>query len=224
MLRVRGLKKAYPLNRRERVLFEDLSFDVAPGERLAVLGRNGQGKSTLIKILGGVLRPNAGTVSWGDMSSSWPLSHGGGFQGSLTGYDNVKFIARVYKKPFEEILAKTEGFAELGESLSMPVKYYSSGMRARLAFGTSLAIEFDCYLIDEVISAGDISFQAKAQDEIFGKRATRTFIIASHALEFIRETCSRAIVIESGRAKLFDDIGLAVDIYSAIGARTADAA
>ena len=153
--------------------------------------------------------PTAGTVSWGDMSSSWPLSHGGGFQGSLTGFDNIKFISRVYQKPFKEILAKTEGFAELGESLAMPIKYYSSGMRARLAFGCSLAIEFDCYLIDEVISAGDLRFGKKAEEEIFGKRATRTFIIASHALDFLKDTCSRAIVIESGRAKIFDDVALA---------------
>ncbi len=190
---------------------------------MAVLGRNGQGKSTLIKILGGVLLPTTGVVTW-QMTNSWPLGLDGGFQGSLTGLDNIRFISRIYQRPFEEIFAFTEDFAELGKAMYMPMKHYSSGMRARLSFGISLAIEFDCYLIDEVISVGDASFRSKCEGELFGKRAHRSFIIASHDLGFIRSTCTRAIIIEKGRAKIFDDIDLAVDIFNAIGARPQDAA
>jgi capsular polysaccharide transport system ATP-binding protein len=194
------------LHGRPRTLFHDLSFSLADGERLAVLGRNGQGKSTLIKILGGVQQQTAGSVSWGTTSSSWPLGFGGAFQGSLTGMDNIRFISRIYRRPIEEIIRKTEDFAELGEALTQEVRYYSTGMRARLAFGLSLAIDFDCYLIDEVIAAGDENFRRKCNHELFNTRAGRSFIIASHDLTFIKETCGRAIVIESGEAKLFDDV------------------
>ncbi|MHB8530311.1 MAG: ABC transporter ATP-binding protein [Caulobacteraceae bacterium] len=215
MLSVRGLSKVYPLAGRPRTLFENLSFDVEPGAKLGILGRNGQGKSTLIKILGGVLWPTAGTVEW-RMTNSWPIGLGGGFQGSLTGLDNIRFVSRIYNKPAEAMIAQTETFAELGRALTMPVKYYSSGMRARLAFGISLAIEFDCYLIDEVIAVGDASFREKCELELFGKRAHRTFIIASHDLAFMKATCDRAIIIDNGRAKWFDNADVAVDVYASL--------
>ena len=161
MLTVEGLGKRYG-GANGHSLFEDLSFSLPPGGRLAVLGRNGQGKSSLIKILGGVLAPSSGRVSWG-MSPSWPLGFAGGFQGSLTGLDNIRFISRIYGQPIEEMIRRTDDFAELGEALRQPLKHYSSGMRARLAFGLSLAIEFDCYLIDEVIAVGDSAFQRRCQ-------------------------------------------------------------
>lgn len=215
MLTVEGLGMAYggPAG---RVLFEDLSFSMAPKGRLAVIGRNGQGKSSLIKILGGVLAPSRGRVTWG-MSASWPLGFAGGFQGSLTGLDNIRFISRIYGQPIEETVRRTDEFAELGEALRQPLKHYSSGMRARLAFGLSLAIEFDCYLIDEVIAVGDSAFQRKCQHELFNRRSDRAFIIASHDLTLISRTCDRAIIIEDGQAKLFDDIGVAVEIARGLG-------
>jgi capsular polysaccharide transport system ATP-binding protein len=215
MLIVRKLAKHFLRNGEPRYLFRDLSFELPRRGRLAVLGRNGQGKSTLIKILGGVLQPTSGVVDW-NMSASWPLGFSGGFQGGMTGLDNIKFLARIYQREPEALLDRVEDFAELGDALTMPVKYYSSGMRARLAFGLSLAIEFDCYLIDEVIAVGDVLFRRKCEEELFGRRADRSFIIASHDLQFIRQTCQKAIVVEGGRAKLFPDIGLAIDICRAI--------
>jgi capsular polysaccharide transport system ATP-binding protein len=215
MLVARGLTKVYPLDGRPRTLFRDLSFDLERSGRLALLGRNGQGKSTLIKILGGVVAPTAGYAKWA-MSCSWPLGFGGAFQGGMTGLDNIRFLARIYRRPAKEMIERVDDFAALGKALGMPMKYYSSGMRARLAFGLSIAIEFDCYLIDEVISVGDVLFRERCEQELFNARADRAFIIASHDLEFLRKTCSRAIVIESGRAKMFDDINLAIDVYVAI--------
>jgi capsular polysaccharide transport system ATP-binding protein len=200
-----------------RLLFQHLSFTLPKAGRIGVLGRNGQGKSTLIKILGGILMPTAGRVDW-SMSPSWPLGFGGGFQGGMTGLDNIRFISRIYDQPLEPVIQATEDFAQLGEALKMEVKYYSSGMRARLAFGLSLAIEFDCYLIDEVIAVGDAGFQAKCQDELFGRRADRAFVIASHDLAFIHRTCDRAIIIDDGRAQLFEDVGLAINVYAALAA------
>lgn len=215
MLIVRNLAKHYPLNGRPNELFRDLSFELPVGGRLALLGRNGQGKSTLIKILGGVVQPNAGSTHW-RMSCSWPLGFGGGFHGGMTGLDNIRFIARIYQRPIKGLIDRVDRFAELGEALTMPMKHYSSGMRARLAFGLSLAIEFDCYLIDEIIAVGDAAFTKRCEEELFGNRADRAFVIASHDLEFLRNHCSQAIVIESGRAKLFNDINTAIEVYTAI--------
>src|SRR5579862_2078565 len=148
VLTATGLTQRFFLHGKPRVLFHDLSFSLARGGRLAILGRNGQGKSTLIKILGGVQEPTAGRVNW-ELTPSWPLGFIGGFQGSLTGLDNILFISRIYRRSSAEIIRRTEEFAELGPALTQPMKQYSTGMRARLAFGLSLAVEFDCYLIDE---------------------------------------------------------------------------
>jgi capsular polysaccharide transport system ATP-binding protein len=214
VLVVRKLAKHFMRDGRPHRLFRDLSFTLAPSERLAILGRNGQGKSTLIKILGGVLAPAAGDVRW-TMSASWPLGFGGAFQGSLTGVDNIRFLARIYDRPIAQMLEEVESFAELGDALTIPVKYYSTGMRARLAFGMSLAIEFDCYLIDEVIAVGDAPFRRKCEVELFEKRRERSFVIASHDLAFIKDTCDRALIIESGRTALYDDLDEALEVYGA---------
>jgi capsular polysaccharide transport system ATP-binding protein len=214
MLVVRNLAKHFMRDGRPHRLFRDLSFTLAPSERLAILGRNGQGKSTLIKILGGVLAPASGDVRW-TMSASWPLGFGGAFQGALTGVDNIRFLARIYDRPIAQMLQEVEAFAELGDALTIPVKYYSTGMRARLAFGMSLAIEFDCYLIDEVIAVGDASFRRKCEVELFEKRRERSFVIASHDLVFIKDTCDRALIIESGRTALYDDLDEALEVYGA---------
>lgn len=209
---VDGVGKTYPTAGSVPV-FSDLSFTLGRQGRLAILGRNGQGKSTLIKILGGMLPPSQGSIRW-DMSSSWPIGLGGGFQGSLTGIDNIRFITRIYNRSYRDVFERVEGFAELGAALHRPVKHYSSGMRARLAFGLSLAIEFDCYLIDELVSVGDARFQRKCNEELFERRADRAFLMASHDMHMIGNLCDRALVIESGRAKIFDDVEEAIDIYT----------
>lgn len=212
---VDGLTKSYPSGHGapEKVLFRDLSFDLRVGERLAILGRNGQGKSTLIKILGGVLPSNSGKISW-SMQSSWPIGFGGGFQGSLSGLDNIRFLSRIYNRDYNDLLGRVDDFAELGAALRQPVKHYSSGMRARLAFGLSLAIEFDCYLIDELMAVGDARFAEKCMNELFKSRAERSFIMASHDMHSIRTICDRALIIESGQVKIFDDVDEGVEIYT----------
>src|SRR5215469_3213428 len=148
MIQALDLSKEYRTEGRTHRVLSDVSFAVERGEKLAVLGRNGAGKSTLMRLLGGVELPTSGRIER-TMSLSWPLGLQGGFQGSLTGNDNLRFIARVYNKPFDYIRAYVDDFAELGKYLSEPVKTYSMGMRARFAFALSLAIDFDCYLIDE---------------------------------------------------------------------------
>ena len=194
-------------------LFSNLSFSLKRDGRLAILGRNGQGKSSLIRMLGGIDRPSDGYIDW-SMTTSWPIGFGGGFQGSLTGLDNIRFLARLYRRDYEDLRDRVDDFAELGSALRRPVKHYSSGMRARLAFGLSLAIEFDCYLIDELVAVGDARFQRKCQEELFQHRAHRAFLMASHDVNLIASYCDKALIIESGRAKMFEDVQEAVEVYT----------
>lgn len=210
-LRVINVGKTY--HGASKPLFQNINFDLGRSGRLAVLGRNGQGKSTLIKMLGGVLLTSEGQIEW-QMSSSWPIGFGGGFQGSLSGLDNVRFLARLYDRDYHDMLARVDDFAELGKALRDPVKHYSSGMRARLAFGLSLAIEFDCYLIDELVAVGDARFQRKCQEALFEHRAHRAFLMASHDTHLIASYCEQALIIEGGQAKIFDDIDEAVEVYT----------
>lgn len=212
MIVCENLRKTYPLGHGKKVVLDGIDLTIRPGEHVGFLGRNGAGKTTLIKLIGAVEHPTAGTIRR-SMSVSWPLGFGGGFQGSLTGYDNARFIARIYGHSYDEIRDFVEEFTELGRQLSMPVKTYSSGMRARLAFALSLAIEFDCYMIDEVIMVGDQNFQRKCHRELFEKRGDRALILASHAEDMIREYCDRALVLHQGKGRMFDDVEVALKVY-----------
>lgn len=215
MIVCRNLSKSYFHGGRRKQVFKDLDMTVRRGDRVALLGRNGAGKSTLIKLIGGVEMPTSGSVKR-SMSVSWPLGFNGGFQGSLTGYDNVRFIARIYDREYLEIKDFVEEFTELGRQLKMPVKTYSSGMRARLAFALSLAIEFDCYLIDEIILVGDHNFQRKCHIELFEKRTDRAMILASHSLETVRRFCNHAFLLNNGEGISFNDVEQAVLEYEAL--------
>lgn len=213
MIICRDVSKSYPMGAGRKHVLSGLNLDVARGEHIGLLGRNGAGKSTLIKLIGGVEMPTSGKIVR-NMTVSWPLGFGGGFQGSLTGYDNARFIARIYGREYGDLREFVEDFTELGRQLRMPVKTYSSGMRARLAFALSLAIEFDCYLIDEVILVGDQNFQRKCHEELFGKRGDRALILASHNAEVIREYCNRAMVLHGGVSAMYDDVGEALERYN----------
>ncbi|MGE0702251.1 MAG: ABC transporter ATP-binding protein, partial [Hyphomicrobiaceae bacterium] len=177
--------------------------------------RNGAGKSTLIQILSGLQWPTSGSIERG-LRMSWPLALGGGFEGELTGFDNVRFITRVYGADFRETFAFVEDFTELGRQLHVPVRFYSSGMRMRLAFALSLAIDFECYLIDEVILVGDTRFQEKCHREIFGKRKDRSMILAIHSHEIVKEHCTSALLLKRGRGIVLEDIDLAIEIYHSL--------
>ena len=204
MIRVRNLKKVYQTRFGENLVFEDLSFDLAMGERLGILGRNGAGKSTLVRLVSGAERPTAGSIE-SDLSISWPLAFSGAFQHQLTGVDNIRFISRIYDQEFEPNLAFVEEFAELGPYLREPVITYSSGMRARLAFAISMIIEFDCFLIDEISAVGDARFHDRCNHELFEKRADRAMIIISHDAAYVRDHCNRWGVLHDGRLVLYDD-------------------
>lgn len=209
------IRKSYSHGGGVKQVLKGVNLTIDRGERVGLLGRNGAGKSTLIKLVGGVEMPTSGKISRG-MSVSWPLGFAGGFQGSLTGYDNARFISRIYQRDYGDMRAFVEDFTEMGRQLKMPVKTYSSGMRARLAFALSLAIEFDCYLIDEIILVGDQNFQRKCQVELFEKRQDRAMLVASHSPEFMREFCNKAVIIDNGIADVHFDINAAINIYSSL--------
>lgn len=208
-----NIKKSYRLGHGRKQVLKGVDLRIRPGDKVGLLGRNGAGKTTLIKLIGGVEMPDSGTVRR-TMSCSWPLGFHGGFQGSLTGYDNARFIARIYGHEYREVKKFVEDFTELGSQLKSPVKTYSSGMSARLAFALSLAIEFDCYLIDEVIMVGDQNFQQKCHHELFDKRADRSLLLASHSPDFIRVFCNRAMVLSDGHGTMYDDVEEALLEYS----------
>ena len=150
------------------------------------------------------------------MSVSWPLGFRGGFQGSLTGNDNVRFISRIYGVSTERTMDAVRDFSELGEYMGMPVKTYSSGMRARLAFALSLAIDFECYLVDEITAVGDHRFVERCRQALLERRGRGTLVMASHSAASLRAHCDSGIVLHDGRISLYPDINEAIDAYHAL--------
>jgi capsular polysaccharide transport system ATP-binding protein len=214
-IRLDGITKDYHTPIGIRRVLNKVSFEIDAGQKIALLGRNGAGKSTLMKIIGGVEPPTAGTMERG-LFMSWPIAFAGGFEITMSGVDNIRFIARLYGTPIKETIELVDDFAELGKHLLLPVRTYSSGMRARLAFGLTLAVDFECFLIDEVISVGDQRFQRKCHHELFVKRKHCAMILVSHDLGIIRSYCDKALVLKAGRGRVFDDLDLALDIYQSL--------
>ncbi len=214
-LRVDGLVKEYHTAIGVRRVLDGISFDVQEGEKVGVLGRNGSGKTTLVKLIGGVEVPTSGTIHHG-MFTSWPVGLLGGVTGLMTGAASVRFIARLYGCDASEMVDFVNDFAELGRQIENPIETYSSGMRARLTFALSLAVDFECFLIDEVFAVGDQRFHRKCHDALFHKRRHRAMILVSHSTGIIREYCRKVLVLKAGRGKVFDDLDLAVSIYNTL--------
>jgi capsular polysaccharide transport system ATP-binding protein len=212
MIILDNISKVYSTRQGPRTVLSDVCLSVSKGQRLGILGCNGAGKSTLVRLISGVELPTRGCIHRG-ISISWPLAFGGAFQGSLSGLDNVRFICRVYGVATEPAIRYVEEFSELGVYLREPVKKYSSGMRARLAFGISMAVEFDCFLIDEIVAVGDNYFQEKSRVELFEKRSDRAMIIVSHNADFIRNHCQTAAVLSNGKLHSFEDVDAAYNFY-----------
>jgi len=212
MITLDNVTKVYNTRQGPRTVLDGVNLRIEKGERLGILGRNGAGKSTLIRLISGAELPTRGNIHRG-ISISWPLAFGGAFQGSLSGLDNLRFICRVYNSPIEPAVAFVEEFSELGSYLREPVKKYSSGMRARLAFAISMAVEFDCFLIDEIVAVGDSRFHDKCHAELFEKRGDRAMIIVSHNADYIREHCQHAAVLVAGKLHAFEQVEEAFTYY-----------
>lgn len=216
MIRIEHVTKQYATRHGNVTVLDDVNLTIRPGEKVGILGRNGAGKSTIIRLISGAERPTSGRITRG-MSVSWPLAFGGAFQGTLTGLDNLRFICRVYGTSTEDKVPFVQAFSELGRYLHEPVKTYSAGMRARLAFAISMVIEFDCFLIDEIVAVGDSRFHEKCRVELFEKRKDRAMIIVSHDPIYVSEHCNHAVVLFDGQLKEFESPKEALDFYAGTG-------
>lgn len=214
MIYIENVTKRYATRHGTVTVLDDVNLTIRPGEKIGILGRNGAGKSTIIRLISGAERPTAGQIRR-EMSVSWPLAFGGAFQGSLTGLDNLRFICRVYGTSTEDKIAYVQEFSELGRYLREPVKTYSAGMRARLAFAISMVVEFDCFLIDEIVAVGDSRFHEKCNIELFEKRKDRAMIFVSHDTNYVRSHCDRAAVLLGGKLHTFDEVNEAFSFYNA---------
>jgi len=213
MITLERICKTYRGRNLTRQVLEGVDLTVRPGDALAVLGANGAGKSTLMRLIAGVEHPTSGRIDLGGMSVSWPIGYSNCFQSSLTGADNARFIARIYSRPIGPLLDFVEDFAQLGTYFHQPLRTYSGGMAARLAFGISLAIDFDVYLVDEVTGAGDARFRQRCHEAMLHRRRTGTLIMVSHEPATLRAFCSRGAVLCDGRLTLFDDLDAAIEAH-----------
>lgn len=214
MIELDQICKAYPTHSGQKVVLDSVSFSFPAQTNIGILGKNGSGKSTLLRILAGTEEADSGQVVRRG-TVSWPIGFSGGFNGSMNGEENCRFVARIYGVDVDEVVGFTAEFAELDEYFYMPVKTYSSGMRARLAFGLSMAIEFDAYLVDEVTAVGDSNFQAKCRQAFDARSGRSSVIIVSHHISTVKDYCQRCAVLQDGRLYYFDSVDEAERFYEA---------
>jgi capsular polysaccharide transport system ATP-binding protein len=212
MIEFRDVSKHYrtPLSR--KVVLDHLTLTLPAGAKVGVLGRNGAGKSTLLRMIAGTTRPDSGQIRR-HASISWPLGFSGSFHADLTGAQNARFVARIYGVDTDALVAFVQDFAELGDFIDMPVRAYSSGMRARLAFGMSMGVAFDWYLVDEITAVGDAAFRRKSLVAFRSRLRAAGLLMVSHSTRTIRDYCTSGLVLERGRARYFPDIEEAIAVH-----------
>jgi capsular polysaccharide transport system ATP-binding protein len=219
MIRLENVTKSYMTLSGRNVVFRDLSIDFPRDVNVGLIGRNGAGKSTLMRLLSSVDLPDSGKIITGGRLS-WPVGLKGGLEQRLTGRDNVKFVCRIQGVRGPEMREKidfVQDFAELGEYFDRPVSGYSSGMRARLAFGTSMAFDFDYYLIDEILAVGDARFKKKSRALFQERLKDSKLILVSHNMKLIGNMCDSVVLLEHGRAKYYDDASEGIAAYRKTG-------
>ena len=212
VIELEEISKSYRLGSGRNTVLESVSAVFPTGKSVGILGVNGAGKSTLLRIIGGVEPPDRGTVRK-DVRVSWPMGFTGGFSPNMTGRQGARFVARIYGESPWVVERFSRDFAELGPYFDMPIRTYSSGMRARLAFAISFAVEFDCYLVDEVIAAGDARFSKKYRREFKERAKNASVILVSHNPEAIRAECDFAAVLTKGSLTLYQTVDEAMAVY-----------
>ncbi len=205
MIRLVNITKVFQTQGKRKVIADDISIDFPEGTGIGLLGRNGAGKSTLLRIIAGTADPDFGRVE-STGSISWPVGFGGSFHPDLTGLQNIRFIGRVYGVDTDALVNFVEDFAELGDHFYLPTRNYSSGMKSRLAFGVSMGVNFDTYLVDETTSVGDATFRAKSEAVFQERLKYSTAIMVSHGTAMLRRNCTCGAVLENGKLEWFDDI------------------
>ncbi|MFB9953203.1 ABC transporter ATP-binding protein [Rhizobium puerariae] len=212
MIRFKNVSKFFKTDNHRKIILDRVSAEFETGCSYAILGVNGAGKSTTMRMIAGTSLPNSGSIKM-DLRVSWPLGFAGGFHPLMTGKDNLNFIARAYGEDVRRVSGFVEEFAELGDYINAPVRTYSSGMMARLAFGLSMAIEFDCYLVDEITAVGDARFQERCRVAFDSRRKNSDVIMISHSMDTIASYCNRGIVLVDGRMLFFSKLDDAIETY-----------
>ncbi|MDX1821393.1 MAG: ABC transporter ATP-binding protein [Paracoccaceae bacterium] len=205
MITFEDISKGFWVKGDYRPVIRNLNLHLPSGKSLALLGRNGAGKSTLLSIIAGTMRPDTGRII-SDGSISFTVGFAGSFHGDMTGAQNTRFVARVYGVDTDELTAFVEDFAEIGEHFNMPVRTYSAGMRSRLAFGISMGIKFDTYLIDEATATGDARFRRKSSEVFRTRMSQSSAIMVSHSMADIRNFCDAGLVLHDGGIEVFDNV------------------
>lgn len=203
------LTKIYVTNGRRKVVAHGITDVFPTGRSVALLGRNGAGKSTLLRMIAGTMDPTSGRI-WSEGTISWPVGFAGSFHNDLTGAQNVRFIARIYGVDSDALVDFVRDFAEVGQHFDLPMRSYSSGMRSRLTFGTSMGIAFDTYLVDEVTAVGDAAFKAKSAQLFADRMQTSGAVMVSHSMGQVREMCDAGAVLEDGVLTYYDDLDEAI--------------
>ena len=212
MIELVDVSKSYKLKGVTKLILDRLSFTFPKGRNLAIMGPNGVGKSTLMRLIAGAEQPDSGRI-YRSSRVSWPLGFAGGFNGTMTGLENVRFVSRIYGQDTEAVIDYVQGFAELGPSLDLPIKTYSSGMKARLAFGLSMAFDFDCYLIDEITAVGDENFKRKSQKVFQEKLVNSQIIMISHSAATIKSYCDCGLFLTKQGVLFYEDVDHLIDDY-----------
>lgn len=205
MIRLVDAAKTYRLDGVEKCVLEPTTLTLPAGRSIGLLGRNGAGKSTLLRMIAGTQSLSRGRIAVSG-SMSWPVGFAGSFHPDLSAAQNIRFVARIYGVDSDELLAFAEGFCELGQHFHLPCRTYSSGMLARLAFGASMGIAFDTYLVDEVTAVGDEMFRAKSNAMFLARMSRAGAIVVNHSPEVIRQLCDSVLVLEGGRLEYFDTV------------------
>ncbi len=220
MIKLQNVTKYFKTEGEKKYILDNVTLTIPSNTNVGILGKNGAGKSTLLRMLGGIDFPTRGAVL-SNNTFSWPMGLSSGFQGSMTGKQNVKFVCRVYGKSAQEIKEITSlvrEFADIGEYFEMPIRLYSSGMRARLSFGLSLAFDFDYLIIDETLSVGDANFKNKAKEALMKKIESSSVILVSHSMSDLRKICDVGILIHDGKMDYYEDVEDAIEAYHKINA------
>ncbi|WP_281981279.1 ABC transporter ATP-binding protein [Thalassorhabdomicrobium marinisediminis] len=209
MIRLENLTKTFILEGQRKVVANNLNVTFPTGRSVALLGRNGAGKSTLLKMISGNMDPTSGRIlTTGTIS--WPVGFAGAFHAELSGAQNTRFIARIYGVDTDEMVEFVRDFAKLGGHFHLPIRTYSSGMRARLAFGVSMAVAFDTYLVDEVTSVGDADFRRRSSEVFNARMANASAIVVTHSMPMVRQLCNAGAVLENGQLTYYDDLETAI--------------